>query len=292
MLRFISIATLIAWSSAALAQDSGPPPIRIEITKLDCSRLVRHHADEGVAYRPGEGARGKKVAPADLPGSGAAAMEVLPEILEFPINISPVGWAERNLATKEKAAAEQALANTIKGRLTASETLTALEAQKDSLTEAEGELTEELADLEAERVILENKVAAMEAEITGGTRKSWDQEYRLATEALTAKQTAETAKAQAIDSNELAQEANVKSQAVQQSIIDAAPALEDKHNAERMSAQSTLSSMAGRGLDGASMTVGKIAYDTRRGTFMLNGKPMGGADQAALAEACAKQGVR
>lgn len=294
MLRFVStIVALTAWSPAALAQEAMPPPIRIEITKVDCSRLVRHYPDQGVAYRPGEGVRGKKVVPADLPGSGAASMpDLLPEKLEFPITISPVGWVERNAALKEKAAAEQALAATIKSRLTASEALAALEAQKEALTVSAAKLTQEMVDLEAERVILENTVDVMKAEITGGTRKSWDEDYRLATVALTAKQTAKTAKAQAIDANELAQEANAENQTAQQAIINAAPALEEKHEAEMISAESTLSSLAGRGLDGASMKVGTVAYDTRRGTFMLNGNPIGPTDQAALAEACARQGVR
>lgn len=88
MLRILLGAPLFLLAPAVLGQDLSPAPVRIEITKLDCSRLVRHYPDSDVAYRPGEGARGRKVAPADLPGGGSAAMpDLLPETFEFPIII-------------------------------------------------------------------------------------------------------------------------------------------------------------------------------------------------------------
>lgn len=49
---------------------------------------------------------------------------------------------------------------------------------------------------------------------------------------------------------------------------------------------------ATHGLDDTNMNLGTISYDMVRGDFMLNGQPLGSDDQAALAEACARRGVR
>lgn len=66
-------------------------PVHIVITKVDCSRLVRHTPAPDVAYQPGVDARGRTVAPADVPGSGADAIPgLLPEVLEIPLTIKPL----------------------------------------------------------------------------------------------------------------------------------------------------------------------------------------------------------
>jgi hypothetical protein len=66
-------------------------PLRIVITKPDCSRLVRHVPDADVTYQPGIDARGRPVAPADVPGSGANALPgLVPEVLEIPLTIRPM----------------------------------------------------------------------------------------------------------------------------------------------------------------------------------------------------------
>lgn len=89
----VSIAALVLWAAPVGAQQTlGPDqPLRIVITKTDCSRLMRHTPSPDVAYRPGEGANGRKVAPADIPGSGAEAMgNMLPEVLEIPLMVKPL----------------------------------------------------------------------------------------------------------------------------------------------------------------------------------------------------------
>ena len=87
---FLWLAAL-ATGAVALAQDNEIRSVRITITKVDCSRLVRHIPSADVAYKPGEGVNGKKVAPADLPGSGAASVpSLLPDVLEIPLNIKPL----------------------------------------------------------------------------------------------------------------------------------------------------------------------------------------------------------
>ena len=76
---------------SAQAQTNAPAPLRITITKMDCSRLIRHMPSDDVAFRPGEGMPGQQVAPADVPGSGAAALpNLLPDVLEIPVNVKPL----------------------------------------------------------------------------------------------------------------------------------------------------------------------------------------------------------
>jgi hypothetical protein len=69
-------------------------PVRIVITKVDCSRLIRHTPAPDVAYRPGVDAKGRAVAPADVPGSGANAIPgLVPDVLEIPLTIKPMQGA-------------------------------------------------------------------------------------------------------------------------------------------------------------------------------------------------------
>ena len=56
----------------------------ITITRLDCTRIVRHVPAPDVAYRPGVDVRGRKVAPADLDGG----LKVTPpEEFQIPITV-------------------------------------------------------------------------------------------------------------------------------------------------------------------------------------------------------------
>lgn len=82
------LAVLMA--SAAQAQQAGQP-VRIVITKVDCSRLVRHIPAPDVIYQPGVDIHGRPVAPADVPGSGADALPgLVPDVLEIPLTIKPL----------------------------------------------------------------------------------------------------------------------------------------------------------------------------------------------------------
>lgn len=97
MIRLVvpaSLAIMIGVTSInGFAQTSAgtAAPVRITITKLDCSRLVRHLPAPDVAYKPGVDVHGKAVAPADLPGSGANAVpNLIPEVLEIPLNVKPM----------------------------------------------------------------------------------------------------------------------------------------------------------------------------------------------------------
>ena len=54
------------------------------MTTADCATLARHVPSADVAYKPGVDVHGKKVAPADLPGSNSIAV---PKIVNIPITI-------------------------------------------------------------------------------------------------------------------------------------------------------------------------------------------------------------
>lgn len=92
----ILAATLLLCAPAAAVaqQEMASQPIRIVITKVDCSRLIRHVPAPDVAYQPGVDAKGRAVAPADIPGSGAEAIpNLLPDVLEIPLTIKPMQGA-------------------------------------------------------------------------------------------------------------------------------------------------------------------------------------------------------
>jgi hypothetical protein len=57
----------------------------ITVTKADCRKLVLHMPDASVAYTPGVTADGRRVAPAELPGSGSGLK--LPESFSMPVRI-------------------------------------------------------------------------------------------------------------------------------------------------------------------------------------------------------------
>ncbi len=56
----------------------------IEITRADCSRLVKHVPAPDVTYQPGVDVHGKPVAPADLDGGYQVA---LPRVIRIPITV-------------------------------------------------------------------------------------------------------------------------------------------------------------------------------------------------------------
>lgn len=87
LLRLIAASSLSLIACAALAED-----VTVKVTARDCAKLVKHNPSANVAYQPGVDVKGRKVAPADMEGSGAT-MKVLPDTLEIPISISPFTWS-------------------------------------------------------------------------------------------------------------------------------------------------------------------------------------------------------
>jgi hypothetical protein len=96
---------LAALTVSPLAVQAQSNSQTVKITSSDCARLVRHNPSADVAYKPGEGVRGKKVAPADVAGSGNdIGKQLLPEVMEIPIQISPMsgkGYATNGLGDSQ-----------------------------------------------------------------------------------------------------------------------------------------------------------------------------------------------
>lgn len=81
MLLFIAF---LLWGTAALAEAP------VYVTRADCARLMAHHPDPGVDYKPGTDAHGHYVAPADLPDQNGLT---LPDKIEFDLRINPLAYA-------------------------------------------------------------------------------------------------------------------------------------------------------------------------------------------------------
>ncbi|MBI3444383.1 MAG: hypothetical protein HY055_03230 [Magnetospirillum sp.] len=102
---------LTGWGAAAQQVSSGSGPMVITITKTDCSRLIQHTPAPDVAYKPGVDVRGKPVVSADTdPGRAEMNRKMIPETLEFPVNINPMNYGARKSAYKSKASTESAIA--------------------------------------------------------------------------------------------------------------------------------------------------------------------------------------
>ncbi|MBI5165781.1 MAG: hypothetical protein HY985_17995 [Magnetospirillum sp.] len=155
---------------------------KVVITRADCQRIVRHVPGADVAYQPGVDVHGRKVVGADLPDSGnVIAQKMIPEVLEIPITINPVNWAERNAANKQKAAAEAAIAASAQAKVTAAAELGTLTGQRTTLLAQSTTLASELTTLNT-------TLATMQAEVAAGTRFRYNKEYLAAQSAVTAKQ--------------------------------------------------------------------------------------------------------
>ena len=76
-LRFIAVVVALLPTFAVRAQEA-------RSLQDFCRNVVRHVPSADATYRPGVDVRGKPVAPADLPSSGAI---VLPEVIEIPLDI-------------------------------------------------------------------------------------------------------------------------------------------------------------------------------------------------------------
>lgn len=297
MFRFLVLgAASLALPATALAQQTaemGGQPVRIVITKLDCSRLIRHVPAADVAYQPGVDARGRAVAPADMPGSGANALpNLLPDVLEFPLTINPIGYGARNQAQREKAAAAQSSADTYSGKTAAQAQIAALTTQKTALTTQAATLAGQKATLVADAATASATLATLQAKVDGGTRAKSSGDYVRAKWAVDAAQQAVAAKQKQVDANTASIDATTAAIAAQQAIIDAAPGKSAQYAANQSAADAKLAKLSSKGLDSTTMTVGTVRYDMAKGVFTFNGEPIGGAEQQELAQACQRQGVR
>ncbi len=77
MRNLVAIVLLVALPAPAVAGT-------YTISKAECRRLIRHQPSADVAFRPGVGVRGRRVAPADLGGGTNIAV---PREIEIPITV-------------------------------------------------------------------------------------------------------------------------------------------------------------------------------------------------------------
>jgi hypothetical protein len=83
--RFAGLACLlIAGAPGLIPGLASAETGAIEITRADCSRLVKHTPAPDVAYQPGVDVHGNPVAPADLDGGYQVA---LPRVIRIPITV-------------------------------------------------------------------------------------------------------------------------------------------------------------------------------------------------------------
>ena len=84
--KALSLAALglLGWLSAGA---SAAQSTRIEISRADCQRLVRHVPQADVAYQAGQDVYGRPVAPADLDGGFRVD---LPERFSFDLEFQPL----------------------------------------------------------------------------------------------------------------------------------------------------------------------------------------------------------
>lgn len=80
LLALWALATTPFLPAAGLART----PATVEVTKSDCTRLVKHLPDPGASYRPGVDVHGQPVVPADV---GGQSVLPLPEAFEIDIEV-------------------------------------------------------------------------------------------------------------------------------------------------------------------------------------------------------------
>lgn len=66
----------------------------------DCAAINSHHPAPDVAFQPGVGANGRKVAPADLPGNDFPGL--VPQTLHFDVQINPLIYGRPAAASPSK----------------------------------------------------------------------------------------------------------------------------------------------------------------------------------------------
>jgi hypothetical protein len=280
----VAISALLISASSGAQEVSARGPIVITITKTDCSRLVRHVPAADVAYQPGVDVRGRKVASADLdPAAAALAAKMLPEVLEIPITINPIGYAQRKAANKQKAAAAgQVTQNTA--------AIGAAQTRQSSLVAQKAGLDAQQAAYQARFDSLKNDVVAT----TGGaTPTARELSVRTARIADLTQRFFNTSDYLGLQQQRAANATAITDGAASLAARQANdPTLRQAYTDTDIATQQVLSAQSANGLDATQMKVGTVKYDIARNSFTFDDQPLLSEDQQRLAEACAKQGVR
>ncbi len=287
MIRTVSLiaaGTLCLGINPAGAQQAvgGTAPMVITITKMDCSRLIQHTPAPDVAYKPGVDVRGRPVVSADAdPAQAEFAKKILPDVLEIPITINPIGYGTRNIANQQKANAATAVSQNTAKITTAKATATTLASQLATQTSQLNSLTSEYNTKKAANVAATggSSPTAAQSNIRSIRQKEIDSVY---TSQITSANSQITSTNAAITANN----------STLTSLQSQDTTLRQSYTDTNMATEGTLAGLSAKGLDATQMKVGTVKYDIARNSFTFNDQPMVSEDQQKLAEACAKRGVR
>lgn len=286
MRRFLLLPAVFAIAApVALAQSvsSSSGPMVITISKLDCSRVISHTPAADVAYKPGVDVRGKPVVSADAdPAQAEFAKKVLPEVLEIPITINPLTYNQAKAANKNKAAAASAVASNTSAITSAQAQGTTLSTQLSTLNSQKTALTTTY-----------NADTAAIINITGGAGATDPGLLRVRAARQAAIDTAYNSKLSTINSQIASVNSSIATNNASIATLQSNDTtLRSKYTDTNMATEGTLADLSAKGLDSTTMKVGTVKYDIARNIFTFNDEPMMSEDQRALAEACAKRGVR
>ncbi|WP_096704403.1 hypothetical protein [Magnetospirillum sp. 15-1] len=288
MRRFVFLSAALCLSStAAMAQGQGATassgPMVITISRLDCSRVIQHTPAADVAYKPGVDVHGKPVVSADAdPKQAEFAKKILPEVLEIPLTINPLTYNKAKAANKNKAAAASAVAANTQAITTAKAQGTALNTQLGTLTSQKTALTNTYnAD-----------TAALIAN-TGGAGTTDAGLLRVRAARQSAIDSAYNGKLSTINSQITSVNSAITANTASLTNLQAQDTtLRQQYTDTNMATEGTLAGLSAKGLDSTQMKLGTIKYDIARNIFTFNDEPLMSEDQRALAEACARRGVR
>lgn len=286
-MRVVSAAVLAACLIAPAAHGQGAKatagPMVITISKPDCSRLVRHISAPDVAYQPGVDARGRPVVSADAdPRQAEFARKILPEVLEIPITINPLTYNKARAANKDKAAAANAVKDNTDAIAAAKAQGTALNSQLSTLNSQKAALT---AAYNADTAALIKATGG--ASVTdAGILKVRSVRQKAIDDAYNSKLTGVNSQIASVNSSITANTTALTNLQAKDTT------LRQEYTDTNMATEGTLAGLSAKGLDYSQTKLGTVTYDIRRNTFLFNGEPMQSEDERALAEACARRGVR
>jgi predicted nucleic acid-binding Zn-ribbon protein len=284
---FFAVFGIVAAAPAGWAQEGGASvssgPMVITISKPDCSRLVRYVPSADVAYKPGVDVHGRPVVSADAdPKQAEFAKKILPEVLEIPITINPLTYNKAKAANKKKADAATAVsANTA-----------AIDSAKAKGTTLNGRLTTLNGQKTALTATYNSDKAAIIA-ATGGAGQTDPGILKVRSARISALDGAYNTKVSSINSQISDVNAAITANTADLTALQAKDTtLRQAYSDTNMATEGTLAGLSAKGLDSTQARLGVVKYDINRNTFTFNDEPMTSEDQRALAEACARRGVR
>ena len=224
----------------------------VYVTKSDCARLITFHPSPDVAYKPGQDIHGKYVAPADLPGSQIPGL--VPDKIEFNLNINPMNYAQRNKAQLGIASSSQAV-------VANNQTLRAAQAKATTLS---GQLS-----------TLQSTAASLSAQLAKEAKGS--AAYTQTEQQITANNAAIASTNSAIAANNAVVSKSTSQQGPLQDALT--------------TTQGQAAQYQGK-YDNTSLPVAHVSVDLASGRTSINGQPLDSEQDRIVAEACRGAGVK